>query len=249
MKREHVSGDYDRMFIEGGHEGVYGLPYRHSCYFPLFRAVRRELAKRGARRLLEVGCGTGAFAHYILKESSMGYAGFDFSPAAVEMAVRRTERGELFRVGDAREPSSYDRPHDAIVCTEVLEHIDADRRVVSQWAPGTVCVCSVPNFDADNHVRFFPGEAEIRTRYGDLIAVEFIRQVRKPELTNISLASYVRAVRWNRYSPRRLAQILGLTSFDKGGGWFVFAGRRTDVRECGSDGDDAVVPNNRKSAQ
>ena len=243
MKREDVSGDYDRMFIEGGHEGIYRLPYRHSSYFPLFRAVRRVLAKNSARNLLEVGCGTGAFADYILKESGFGYTGFDFSPAAVEMAVRRTGRAELFRVGDAREASSYDRLHDAIVCTEVLEHIQADRRVVSQWRPGTLCVCSVPNFDANNHVRCFSRDDEVRARYGDLVKVESILWVRKPELTDISLGSYLRALRWNRYRPRRIAQILGLTSRKRESGWFVFSGRRTDALETSRDTTDSTKSN------
>jgi 2-polyprenyl-3-methyl-5-hydroxy-6-metoxy-1,4-benzoquinol methylase len=224
--REHVSGDYDRMFEAGGHEGVYALPYRRSCYFPLFRRVLAEVERRGARTVLEVGCGTGAFAHYVLEASRLGYAGFDFSPSAVELAVRRTRRPELLSVADARQLASYATSHDAIVCTEVLEHIEADREVVSLWRPGVLCVASVPNFDADNHVRHFRTEREVLARYQDLITIETVVRVRKPELTDISLGSYLRALRWNRYRPSKLAEILGFKSFDRGGGWFLLIGRR-----------------------
>lgn len=224
--REHQSGDYDRMFESGGHEGVYALPYRRSCYFPLFRRVLVELERRGARSILEVGCGTGAFAHYVLQASRLGYTGFDFSPSAVEFARRRTGRPELLSVADARQPASYAKPHDAIVCTEVLEHIEADREVVSLWKPGLLCVASVPNFDADNHVRYFHTEQDVRARYQGLVEFETVVRVRKPELTDISLESYLRALRWNRYRPRRLAEILGFRSFDRGGGWFLLVGRR-----------------------
>jgi 2-polyprenyl-3-methyl-5-hydroxy-6-metoxy-1,4-benzoquinol methylase len=225
-RREYASDEYDRMFEAGGHEGVYGLPYRHSCYFPLFRRVLAELERRQARTVLEVGCGTGGFAHYVLQESRLQYTGFDFSRSAVELARRRTGRTDLLFVADARDASSYEKPHDAVVCTEVLEHIEADLEVVARWRPGVTCVCSVPNFDADNHVRFFRDERQVRERYGDLMDIDVVARVRKPELTDISLRSYLRELRWNRYRPRRLAEILGMTSFDKGGGWFLFAGRR-----------------------
>ena len=225
-RREHRSDEYDRLFATGGHEGVYAVSYRHSGYFPLFRKVLRELKRRRARCVLEVGCGTGAFAHYLLDKSDLRYAGFDFSQMAVDMAVRRTGRSDLFRVGDARSTSSYTEPHDALVCTEVLEHIESDRDVVSQWKAGVTCVCSVPNFDADTHVRYFRAEDEVRSRYGDLLDIDTIVRIRKPELSDISMGSYLQALRWNRYRPRRIAAILGLSSFDSGGGWFLFSGRR-----------------------
>lgn len=214
------------MFEAGGHEDVYALPYRHSCYFPLFRRALKELKSRGARTVLEVGCGTGAFAHYVLDASRLGYAGFDFSQSAIELSSRRTGRPDIFRVGDARDAGNYKIPHDAIVCTEVLEHIDADREVVSMWPAGVLCICSVPNFDADNHVRFFRKERNVRERYEDLIEIEVVRRIRKPELTDVSFGSYLRALRWNRYRPGRLAKILGFASFDASGGWFLFVGRR-----------------------
>lgn len=222
---EQVPFTYDAMYRSGGYEGVYELPYRHSHYYPLFRAVLAELRRRNARSVLEVGCGSGAFASMVFEKTRIDYAGFDFSSVAVEKARARTGRKDAFYIGDATDARSYARPRPTIVCTEVLEHVEADRRVVEIWAAGTDCICSVPNFDSSTHVRHFRSEAEVRERYGDLIDIRSIRRVKAPVLTDLSWRSYLRAIRWNRYRPRRLLDIAGFSSFDSGG-WFLFTGVR-----------------------
>jgi len=225
-ERERHQAVYDRVFSHGGYGGVYDLHYRHSCYYPLFRRVLRELRQRGSRRLLEVGCATGAFAHLLFERTDLDYRGFDLSPVAIERAINRTGRTGRFFVADATESSSYAGVYDSMVCTEVLEHIPNDLDVIKQWKAGAFCVCSVPNFDADTHERFFGREAEVRARYGNLLDITRIVRLRKPALSDISLANYLRAVRWNRYRPRRLAELLGLATFDAAGGWFVFVGTK-----------------------
>lgn len=220
-----IAATYDDMYRSGGHEGVYDLPYRRSRYYPLFRAVLAELRRREARSVLEVGCGVGTFASMLFEKTGIDYAGFDFSPVAVSTAVARTGRGGAFYVGDATQESSYVRPYATIVCTEVLEHIEADRRAVSIWRPGTDCICSVPNFDSSTHVRYFKSEHDVQQRYGDLIDIRSIRRIKLPALTDLSWRSYMQAIRWNRYRPKRLLDILGFAPFDEGG-WFLFCGTR-----------------------
>jgi len=226
MKQEFESGQYDQIYAEGGAEHIYEVPYRHSGYYPLFKQVARELKVRHVKALLEVGCGSGGLAHLLKDRGGVRYRGFDFSAVAVDRARERLGQVDPFFVGDARNAESYAGEFDTIVCTEVLEHIEADLEVVSRWRPGITCVCSVPNFDADNHVRFFRSEAEVVARYGKLIDIDSVVRVKKPFLSDISIGSYARALRWNRYRPARLAAILGLASFDELGGWFVFSGRR-----------------------
>jgi len=189
--------------------------------------VHRALKRQGVSAVLEVGCGTGGLAHLLSeREPQLAYRGFDFSPVAVQRAIERVGRAECFFVGDARVAENYRAAPQAIVCTEVLEHIDDDLGVVSQWAPGTYCVCSVPNFDADNHVRHFTSEDDVRQRYGTLIDIDRVVRVKKPYLSDLSWRSVGRALRWNRYRPNRLLAILGLASFGQLGGWFVFSGHR-----------------------
>ena len=218
---------YDGLFLSGG-DGVYDLPYDRSSYYPLFKAVLREVVRARSKAVLEVGCGTGGFAHLLSEKTNIAYAGFDFSPVAVAKAKARTGREHWFFVGDGLSSDSYTAAYDTIVCTEVLEHISNDLGVIEQWRAGTFCICSVPNFDAESHERFFTREEEVRERYGRRIAIASIVKIKKPVLPDISWARYARAMRWNRYRPRRLLEILGVGSFESLslGGWYLFTGRR-----------------------
>lgn len=225
--KQFESDQYDRIYATGGAEHIYELPYQHSGYFPLFREVQRTLRQRGVRSVLEVGCGTGGFANLLRdRQPDVSYRGFDFSPVAVQRAATRLGRSDLFFVGDARVDASYGTATDAVVCTEVLEHIEADLEVVRRWAPGVYCVCSVPNFDADNHVRHFKSEDEVQQRYAALIDIEHIVKIKKPFLPDLSWRTRWRALLWNRYRPQRLFAILGIASFQSLGGWYIFSGRR-----------------------
>lgn len=216
---------YDDLFSSGGYEGAYALPYRHSCYYPLFSWVLRELRRCRVSSVLEVGCGTGGFAQMLTERTTIAYRGFDFSPVAVQAAARLVGDTRVF-VADATDPASYAGSQaDAIVCTEVLEHLVDDRAAVAPWPGGIRVVCSVPNFDSRYHERFFRSEAEVVARYGDLIDVQRVVRVRKPALTDISLRNRLRELRWARTDPRRLAALLGFQSFDRGG-WFAFSGVR-----------------------
>src|SRR5882762_7172620 len=128
---------YDSLHT-GGYDGA--------RYLPLFRKVVQNIRDRGSRSLLEVGCGSGFLAEMLLREHAGVYRGFDFSTVAIRNAGYRTGRPELFCVGDALDARSYACDYDTILCTEVLEHVDADLSVIRLWRDGTWCVCTVPNF-------------------------------------------------------------------------------------------------------
>jgi SAM-dependent methyltransferase len=165
-KLEQVPETYDEMFRDGGFAGIFDLPYKSSPYLPMFKEVLGELKRNGAKSVMEVGCGTGAFAHLLLDTTNMAYRGFDFSGVAVDRAKKRFGKPDLFFQGDARDAGCYDGDFDAIVCTEVLEHVVEDLDVVSIWPADRLLVCSVPNFDAATHERFFRTEDEVTSRYG-----------------------------------------------------------------------------------
>ena len=112
---------YDAMFTAGGYAGAYSLPYRHTWYYPLYKGVFAAVNRHRARQLLEVGCGTGGFAHLLFDTSSIAYHGLDFSREAVRQAGARTGRAAAFEVADATRAESYQHAFDTIVCTEVLE--------------------------------------------------------------------------------------------------------------------------------
>lgn len=226
-KEMQTSATYDAMYEAGGFGGAYSLPYWRTWFYPLYKAVIGRIRSEGAQAVLEVGCGSGALAHMLLEYPAIRYKGFDFSEEAVRQAMARTGRGAAFWVADALSEKSYDGVYDCIVCTEVLEHIDEDLKVISLWKPGTFCLCSVPNFDASTHVRHFLDESAVEERYSSLIAIDSIARVRKPAIPDISISNRLCHIWWNRYRPKRLTGLMGLGSFAKMGGWFVFSGRRT----------------------
>ena len=218
---------YDTMFEAGGYAGVFDLPYKRSPYYPLFCTVAKTLEQHKVKRVLEVGCGTGSMAQLLLDRLPIDYCGFDFSPIAVAKAKSRTDRAQTFFVADATAASTYQGlDYEAIICTEVLEHIEDDLLAMRHWAPGTFCVCSVPNYDADTHVRYFKNAAEVASRYGEVLDIERIELKRKPMLNDLTTANWLQAVIWNRYRPERLRWLFGFSDFDQDGGWFVFSGRR-----------------------
>lgn len=227
-KKDQVSTTYDEMFLAGGNDRVFDMPYRISCYYPMYSAVLKALKANGSNRILEVGCGTGAFAHMVFEKSDIQYHGFDFSPVAVEKAKRRTGNKDAFHVADALDPENYRSSDYSIVCTEVLEHIPNDIELIAFWPSGTLCICSVPNFDSPYHERFFRSEKDIFERYEGWLDIKHITRIKKPILSDISLRNLLRNLRWNRYRPKRLKELLGFGNFDEIGGWFVFSAYRTD---------------------
>ncbi|WP_275098471.1 class I SAM-dependent methyltransferase [Sedimenticola hydrogenitrophicus] len=223
-KKVQNSNTYDEMYASNQESGAYGLPYYKSCYFPLYKHVKRILDKNRDNRILEVGCGSGGFAHYLFDTTNMIYRGFDFSGVAVDYARMRTGRSDVFHIGDATHKKSYLCDYDTIICTEVLEHVEQDLDIMSMWKSGTFCICSVPNFDSPYHVRHFKNENEVISRYGDIIQIDSLKIIKKPVIEDISLSNRLKMIRWNRYRPKRLIELLGLGDFDTVGGWYIFTG-------------------------
>jgi SAM-dependent methyltransferase/peptidoglycan/xylan/chitin deacetylase (PgdA/CDA1 family) len=211
---------YDRLHAESN------TPDIGTMYYPLLRKVVSCTRDHGSRSILEVGCGNGFLAEMILREYGGRYRGFDFSPVAVRNASQRTGRHEIFFCGDALDAGSYAGDYDTIVCTEVLEHIDADLDVVRLWRGGTWCVCSVPNFDYPSHVRFFHTSEAVTARYGQLVDIRGVVKVARPLIPDRRITSYLRNLRWSRDDPSRLLGFLGIQTFDRLGGWFLFYGIR-----------------------
>ena|SRR5215469_6132042 len=211
---------YDRIHAESN------IPETRALYDPLLRKVVQNLKDRGSRSILEVGAGNGFLAEMILREHAGIYRGFDFSPVAIRNATDRTGRPELFFRGDALDARSYDFDYDTIVCTEVLEHIDADLEVIRFWPGGTWCVCSVPNFDFPSHVRFFRTPNAVVERYGELIDIRAVTKIARPIMPDGQISSYLRNLRWSRDDPSRFLGFLGVQTFDRLGGWFLFYGTR-----------------------
>jgi SAM-dependent methyltransferase len=226
MRRGHgLNGEqradfYDHLHAESN------IADTRALYYPLLQRVLDNVRDHGSRSILEVGAGNGFLAELILQEPRCVYRGFDFSSVAIRNAGNRTRRPELFFQGDALDARSYSFDYDTILCTEVLEHIEADLEVIRLWRAGTWCVCSVPNFDYAGHVRFFRCHNAVAERYGGLIDIKSVIKIARPIMPDRQISTYLRNLRWSRDNPSRLLGFLGIQTFDRLGGWFLFYGTK-----------------------
>lgn len=160
---ERDANYYDRYFAED--EG-YRRPYYKSQYYPLWTVIADRVRRGGCRKVLEIGCGSGQLAALLLDQGVDQYVGLDFSAQAVDIARAAAPAGR-FVVGDARSTTIYDEfDCDVLICTEVLEHIEDDLTVIARFPAGKRCICSVPNFPYESHVRHFDDAAAVAARYG-----------------------------------------------------------------------------------
>jgi SAM-dependent methyltransferase len=155
---------YDEAMTGAGARSL--VPLEDSPYLPMYQAAA-GLIPHGAK-VCELGCGTGRFARLILPNVE-SYVGIDFAPAVIEEALRYTEQHveckAAFIEGDLTRMSIPDSA-DVYVALEVLEHIDGDLDVLDRIPSGKYVIISVPSFDAEAHVRFFPTGASAIERYG-----------------------------------------------------------------------------------
>jgi trans-aconitate methyltransferase len=220
VRRQFGPDFYDQVHAETDHDVT------RRRYNPLFRRVVAKVQEYDSRAILEVGCGIGLLAEMLVQEHNAIYRGFDFSPQAIRSAAARTCRPDLFFIGDALDRRSYAGAYDTIVCTEMLEHVDDDLAVVRLWTEGTCCICSVPNFDYPSHVRYFSTRDDVMARYGGLIEIENIICIRRPIIPDRSIKTYLRNLRWSRNNPSEFLGFLGIQTFSRLGGWFLFFGKK-----------------------
>jgi len=223
---EQQPATYDQLYMSGGYDAIYHLPYWRSQYYPLFKSILSQLKRLNASSVLDVGCGNGAFGHMCLDKARFDYRGFDFSPVAISMAIQCTSRPDLFKVGDATKPSSYGDSFDAVVCSEVLEHLTNDLDVVGAWPRGTKCVCSVPNFDSRYHERYFKSCEDVRLRYGEVIDIDRVLEVPVPALSDLAIRQVLKSIRRSFPNPRKMLASIGFSRLVSTRKWFVFTGAK-----------------------
>lgn len=130
---------------------------RHGSVLAALRAV-------GARRVLDLGCGSGALLRVLEQERSFTeIVGVDVSSSALRIAEKRLKEGS--RVTLRQSALTYADPalagFDAAVLMEVVEHVDADRlpalehAVFGVAAPRTVLV-TTPNAEYNRLFEFLP---------------------------------------------------------------------------------------------
>ncbi len=135
--------------------------------------IIQEYCKPGAR-ILDIGCGNGNIARGI---GSLGYnvTGIDFSNSAINYAQSKNKLPNVtFAVRSAEEVTMQEN-YDAIICSEVLEHLHQPSSLVQTIArilrPGGVLVATVPNGTGPREMLVTrPVQAMNKTWMGKVIA-------------------------------------------------------------------------------
>jgi SAM-dependent methyltransferase len=123
------------------------LDWDHNAYY--HRLLLREMPPR-SRRVLDVGCGAGAFAVRLAGHVDHVDA-VDRSPAMIEVADRRTPGNVTCMLGDVMTHPLPENSYDAIFSISALHHMDlatALPRFAALLRPGGVlAVVALPRQD------------------------------------------------------------------------------------------------------
>lgn len=123
-----------------------------------YRAVGREFADHlggSGKRIIDVGCSTGACAGAIVDMGRHDYLGVDASPEYVAEARRRHPKGR-FEALDARNLPYPEASFDVALFSGVLHHLDdataaaCARELLRVLRPGGVVLVSEPAFGYGN---------------------------------------------------------------------------------------------------
>jgi SAM-dependent methyltransferase len=102
-------------------------------------------------RVLEIGCGSGDFAAWMVSRGAKEVTGEDFSNVAIQAARERHQANDLsFAVGDIENIAHGPESFDLVVSCETIEHVLNPARAVNELArvlrKGGTLLLSTPNY-------------------------------------------------------------------------------------------------------
>lgn len=135
---------YDRW-----HESLADVEEVPDATAPWHELVKPQLGDVAGLRVLEIGCGRGAFAVY-LADRGADLVAADFSPSAVELTAKLLAgRGEA-RVEDIQSLSFPDDWFDLVISLETLEHVPDPSRGLAELVRvtrrGGRVIVTTPNY-------------------------------------------------------------------------------------------------------
>ncbi len=140
---------YQRDFAST-HQAMYSDDGRRAKADTLVAVLRDGLGARLATaRVLNVGCSTGIMDSFVAPHVG-SHVGIDIDEAAVRFATATHQQPNLsFRVGDAMALDIPDASVDAVICSQVYEHVPDPKRLMDEihrvLAPGGVCYFAATN--------------------------------------------------------------------------------------------------------
>lgn len=90
--------------------------------------LAQQFQQIGVRTILDAGCGSGKFMRRILERHSAAFTirGFDIADNCLDPWFATHAPG-ILTTGCLWEPGSLPSPNDAVVCTDVMEHIPTEQ--------------------------------------------------------------------------------------------------------------------------
>jgi len=167
MKKEKDISYYDKLRREEWKEAADYGPSTRSRYRILLNLVKQYTSVDNS--ILDCGCGTGNFLNLLVQQGFKNLSGSDFSAEALALS-RNKFRGPLHRIDLTQESDFQNIKYDAIVCSEVLEHIEDDQLAINNLHnslnSGGVLLISVPfsmkywspHDDFSGHVRRYEND-------------------------------------------------------------------------------------------
>jgi 2-polyprenyl-3-methyl-5-hydroxy-6-metoxy-1,4-benzoquinol methylase len=194
VRQQKDSTFYDQLYLSGGWRKEYHKHYTERVDHRSWKKALQWIKLKSQPKIIEIGCGTGQFANMIFDNHISNYHGIDFSPIAIRMAKKiNSNYSNNFKIDNALTSNIYTSDYNIAVLFEVLEHVDADLRILDNIKDNCTVIFSVPNFDSASHVRWFNTRNAILARYGDLVDIEDIYEIElKPTLNKIYLAKAVK---------------------------------------------------------
>lgn len=98
-----------------------------------YEKLSEVVEETGCTTLLDAGCGEGFVVDFLSREHpELKISGVDISEEAIEYAKSHFGDDARFRTGSVYKLPYSDKSFDAVLCSEVLEHLDDPNRAVTE---------------------------------------------------------------------------------------------------------------------
>ena len=178
--------------------------------FPIWDAYYKDyLPRNKSASILDIGCGSGGFIHYLRSSGYRNSSGIDISGAQISVAERLGISGGSqgdFRSARESSPSGYD----AVFARDVIEHFSKDEvldilsLIYGSLLPGGVCIIKTANAESPFWPRYrfgdFTHESSFtRTSIETILRLTGFQEVAScpvPPISGYSWRSAIRSLLW-----------------------------------------------------